>query len=79
MLNVCYVFDLMVVLKDFVWLVNVTWVFIIDNVCDVHTPYVSLRGGLSRGVTGLQAHINMENKMNDSDRPFEHWKHKNEL
>ena len=23
---------------------------------------------------GLQAHINMENKMNSLDRPFEHWK-----
>ena len=28
---------------------------------------------------GLQAHINMENKMNGSDRPFGHWKHKNGL
>ena len=28
---------------------------------------------------GLQAHINMENKMNGSDRSFEHWKRKNEL
>ena len=28
---------------------------------------------------GLQAHINMENKMNGLDRPFEHWKRKNEL
>ena len=25
---------------------------------------------------GLQAHINMENKMNGSDRTFEHWKAK---
>ena len=23
----------------------------IDNVCDVHMPYVEIRGGLSRGVT----------------------------
>ena len=27
----------------------------------------------------LQAHIIMENKMNGLDRPFEHWKRKNEL
>ena len=29
--------------------------------------------------SGLQAHINMENKMNGSDRPFGYWKRKNEL
>ena len=28
---------------------------------------------------GLQAHINMKNKMNSSDQPFGHWKRKNEL
>ena len=25
--------------------------FVIDNVCDVHTPYVEIRSGLSRCVT----------------------------
>ena len=28
---------------------------------------------------GLQAHINMENKMNGLDRSFGHWKRKNGL
>ena len=28
---------------------------------------------------GLQPHINMENKMNSSDRSFGHWKRKNEF
>ena len=28
---------------------------------------------------GLQAHINMENKMNGLNRSFRHWKCKNEL
>ena len=41
-------------LNNFACIIKWLFEFVIDNVCDVYTPYVEIRGGLSRGVTDIE-------------------------